>query len=110
MAKRMVTFVFDSLAATGLLSSLAKAAEGFPEFGNALVDFIESGDELFLLKPNRRSASGTNHLVVRLDPSDSLVGLVATFRARNPDFGLLEHFHPATSPADFSTSIGGAQP
>ncbi|TGR32987.1 MULTISPECIES: hypothetical protein [unclassified Mesorhizobium] len=96
---------FDGASASDLPSSLSEAAECFLEFGYALVDFLESGKEFFLLKHDRGSASGTNEIVVRLDPSDSLVGLVTAFRARNTDFGFLEHFHLPSSDPQFSTSI-----
>ncbi|MGX9144966.1 hypothetical protein [Mesorhizobium sp. 128a] len=104
------TLTFDSDAAATFLSSLADAAKRFPEFGDALVDFIESGEELFLLKCDCRPATGASEIVVSLYPSDGLARLVTAFRARNPDLGFVEHLHPQVAPAQFSTSIVDSQP
>ncbi|RUW55036.1 hypothetical protein EOA32_03155 [Mesorhizobium sp. M1A.F.Ca.ET.072.01.1.1] len=101
-----VTFTFDGEAATIFLSSLAEAAKRFPEFGEALVDFIEAGEELFLLKCDCHSAPGTNEIAVGLYPSDSLARLVTAFRARNLDFGLVEHLHPKLRRRNSAQALG----
>ena len=90
------------------LAAFAEAAERFPQFRDALVDFLEAGQELFFLKDDRRSAAATGEFVVRLYPSDALIGLVAAFRARNPDFCFIEHCIPPTH-ANSTTGEGTAQ-
>lgn len=103
-------FTFDGEAATIFLSSLAEAAKRFPEFGEALVDVVEAGEKLFLLKCDCHPAPGANEVAVSLYPSDSLARLVTAFRARNLDLGIVEHFRPQVAPAQLSTGFGDSQP
>lgn len=92
-----VTLSVDTSALDAWLTALTEAPETFPEFGQSIVGFLESGEEAFGIHGDSFPAAAAGHLVVRLKPSDGLVGLVTTFRARHPDFGFFEHLIPLTS-------------
>lgn len=82
------------------LALLSNAAQRFPEIRNRLVGLFEAGDEFVCLDTDTLAASVTNHLVVRLYPSDRLRGLVAAARARNSNLSLLDHALPAQVAAE----------
>ena len=82
----------DSLSV--MLSSLTEAANRFPEFGDRLLSFLNSGEELFTLDNDIMPAPVTDELVVSFKPSDGLLCLVTAFRARNPDFLFFKHDEP----------------
>ena len=77
-----------------MLSSLTEIANRFPEFRDGILSLLNSGDELFIIDRDIRTASGTGELVVGFKPSDSLLGLMSAFRARNPDFVIFKHDEP----------------
>lgn len=82
----------DSLSV--MLSTLTEAANRFPEFGDSLLRFLNSGEEPFTVNDDIRPATGAGELVVSFKPSDSLLGLMSAFRARNPDFVIFKHDEP----------------
>lgn len=92
-----------------LLSALSDAAERFTELRDGVVDLLETGEQLFLLHADGASAATTGEIVVRLDPSDSLLGLVSAFRARQPQCLLFEHLLPQIGFRDSTTTFGVAQ-
>lgn len=89
-----VAVSFDASGFERNLALLAEAAQRFPEIRDGLVRLFETGDQFVRLDTNALAASTTNHLVVRLNPSDGLGVLVAAARARNSDFCTLEHAQP----------------
>lgn len=99
----------DAGRAHELLSALSDAAERFPELRDGVVDLLETGEQLFLLHTDGASAATTGEIVVRLDPSDSLLGLVSAFRARQPQCLLFEHLLPQIGFRNSSTTFGVAQ-
>ena len=82
----------DSLSI--MLSTLSEAANRFPEFGDRLLSFLNSGEELFTVDDDIRPAPGAGELLVSFKPSDGLLGLVSAFRASNPDFLIFKHDEP----------------
>lgn len=82
----------DAGPANEMLSALSQAAERLPEFGDALLGLLDSGEELFLLHRHNTPASRAGEVVMRLDPGHSLLRLVAAFRARQPELLFFEHF------------------
>jgi len=77
-----------------MLSPLTEAANKFREFGDRLLNFLNSSEKLFTVDDDIRPASGAAELVVSFKPSDGLLGLVSAFRASNPDFLIFEHDEP----------------
>lgn len=82
----------DSLSE--ILSALTEAANRFPEFGDRLLSFLNTGEELFTVDDDIRPASSAGELIVSFKPSDSLLGLMSAFRASNPDFLIFKHDEP----------------
>lgn len=62
---------------------LAELPEGSAERGNALIDLREVFDEGPLVDLDCDMAGAADHLLVRLQPSERLRGLVATLGAWN---------------------------
>ena len=105
MTRQTLVLKADFDAGLQWLSALAEAAERFPKIRNALLGFLEAGEELFALQVDSRAASPADHLVVRLDPSNGLVGCVAALRARYPECCFLEHlFSPPKRKHDNTAS------
>jgi hypothetical protein len=92
-----LTLKADFQAGINWLSALADASNRFPEVRDALLGFLEAGEEFFTLQSDSRPALGADHLVVRLDPSDRLVGFVSALWARYPDACVLEHLLPPSN-------------
>lgn len=92
-----------------LLSALSDAAERFSQFRDGVIDLLEAGEQLFLLHADGAAATTTGEIVVRLDPSDGLLGLVSTFRTRQPQCLLFEHLLPQIGFRDSTTTFGVAQ-
>lgn len=82
MAKPYDTFTmrFDGAAATALLAELAKAS---PEARNAFFSALDAGEHLFLLESDNSLTRRTGEMVVRLKPTDRLLGLLPTTGAGN---------------------------
>lgn len=95
--RQELTFKFDGEGSGRLLTALSELAERFPEFGDSLLGLIDSGDELFCLDSDSRSAPRAGEIVVRLNPSDRLAALMSAFRAG--DFDLLAFEHDGSSVA-----------
>lgn len=91
------------------LTSLTEAADRFPEFGNALLGLLETGEEPFPVKDDARRATATGEFVVSLDPSDGLLRCLAAFRAGNPNFRLIEHRISPVAQKDKTTTGEAAQ-
>ncbi|WP_036586394.1 hypothetical protein [Brucella anthropi] len=87
----------DSLSE--MLSALTEAANRFPEFGDSLLSFLNSGEELFTVDDDIRPAPTAGEFVVSFKPSDGLLDLISTFRASHPDCLVFKHDKP---PADNS--------
>lgn len=81
------------------LASLADAAQILLEVRDALLGFLDSGEELVRMDSDASTASVTGELIVRLQPSDAFLGLMTTVRAWHRDLFALEH---AFSPVAFS--------
>lgn len=99
----------DSTALEAALSNFYAAFESLPEIGEAFVDLLDSGDELFRVDSDGVSTSLTSELIVRLHPSDAFLRLMSASGAGDIDLGILEH---ATSPVgvlDVSTTSGSWQ-
>ncbi|NYD82078.1 hypothetical protein HD884_002141 [Ochrobactrum intermedium] len=82
-----------------MLSALSDVSNRIPEFGGGLLGLLNSGEELFFIDDEVRTAPGTGDLVVGFKPSDSLLNMVAAFRATNADLLIFKHDKP---PADYS--------
>lgn len=82
----------DSLSE--MLSALTDAANRFPEFGDSLLRFLNSGEKPFTVNDDIRPATGAGELVVSFKPSDGLLGLVTAFRASHSDFLIFKHDEP----------------
>jgi hypothetical protein len=104
-----LTMRLDTTGIDHLLSQLSAAAEALPEFREALLSLLEAGKEIFLLHADDAATSVASEFVVRLDPSDAFLGLVAAFRARNPDLLLFEHLPLPVGAADSNTTAEAAQ-
>lgn len=111
MAKLAITLSLETSAAEEVLSALAEATERLPELRDALVHLLESGEQIFSLQMNSSAAVGplANQLVMGLYPSDSLVGLVSTLRARDADLSLLEHALSSLSEANMAEGLAGVE-
>ncbi len=92
-----------------LIVELSAAAEALPEFGKAILDLFDAGEELFLLHTDQTAAPLAGEVVVRFYPSDSLLGLMAAFRARQAETLLFEHWLPQVGKLDCSTTSGHMQ-
>ena len=101
-----------SLAASNaqeVLAALSHAAQSLPGFCDALLDLFEIGDEPFVIELDRLVASRADEVVMRLYPSDSLLRLVAAFRARQPELFSVEHFPLLVDEGDINTIQGDTQ-
>jgi hypothetical protein len=81
MAK--VTLKLDTTPALALIEKLSALAEASLETRERLLDFIESGAELVSIDPDLLAASGAGEMVVRLEPSEALRGLLSALGAGN---------------------------
>ncbi|WGJ07491.1 hypothetical protein [Brucella intermedia] len=77
-----------------MLSPLSYTSDRFPEFRDSLLSLLNSGEELFAIDDEIRTAPSTGHFVVRFKPSDSLLDLISTFRASHPDCLVFKHDKP----------------
>jgi hypothetical protein len=91
------------------LASLADAAQVFLEFRDALLCFLDSGEEFIRLDSDACTASVTGELIVRLQPSDALLGLMTTFRARYRDLFAFEHDYSLVAPLITNTTSDSMQ-
>lgn len=101
-----------SLAASNareVLAALSHAAEALPGFRDALLDLFEIIEEPFVVELDRLAAPRADEVVMRLYPSDSLLRLVAAFRARQPEFFPVEHFPLMVGEGDINTIQGDTQ-
>lgn len=92
-----------------MLTSLAELTERLPEFGEALLRLLDSGDEFVRLHDDSSPTPRAGEIVMRFYPSDRLGGLMSAFRARHPDLCRLEHFPLQIERADCSTPLAEAQ-
>ncbi|RVN03997.1 hypothetical protein CN120_15710 [Sinorhizobium meliloti] len=104
-----LNLLLDNSRFEATLASLTEAADRFPEFCDALLSFLETGEEPFLIKDDGRRATATGEFVVGLDPSDGLLRCVAAFRAGNPNFRLIEHLISPVAQKDKTTTVGAMQ-
>jgi hypothetical protein len=73
------------------LSALTKAAgQVAHEFRDAFVRLVESGKQLFTLQNDLDAAPGTHVTVIRANPSDGFLRLLAAARAGNFDALIVE--------------------
>jgi hypothetical protein len=73
------------------LALLTKLAEAPLEIRHRFIDLVESGEQVFTIKTDDLAASSASELVVRLDPTNCLGGLVAAFGTGNGDAAIFEH-------------------
>ena len=99
----------DGSSATAWLAFLSEAAKVSPEFGDRLIDLLESGQELFSLNGDGAIACAARELLVRFNPSDALAILMATFGAGDSNFLVFEHHSAPIAVREFSTTIGNYQ-
>ncbi len=97
----------DTHSAQKMLSSLSSISDGFPEFRDGLLGLLNSGEELFAIDDEIRTAPRASDIVVGFKPTDSLLDLISTFRASHPDCLIFKHFpHPFRSDDCNITSEG----
>lgn len=77
-----------------VLSSLSDISDRFPEFRDGLLGLLNSGEELFAIDDEIRTAPRTGDIVVGFKPADSLLDLISTFRASHPDCLVFKHNNP----------------
>ena len=86
-----LTISLDNNHLDARLAALAELAERSPELAEGLVCAFEAGEQLFVIDANGLPAGRADRLVVRLQPSDRLRGLLAAVGTRYEDLGLIEH-------------------
>lgn len=77
-----VTIRADAGPLVAALSALAELADRLPEVRDGLLGPADFAKELVTLKPDALSA-GAGEIVVRLEPSDRLLGLLSAGGAGN---------------------------
>lgn len=80
MAKSTIVVSLDT---NPIMSLLAELSELPREVGESFLRGLEAGLEFCRVESEFLPAPGASHLRVRFEPSDFLVGLVATTRAGN---------------------------
>lgn len=75
--RNTIKFTLEIAPMTAAISALAELAERFPETRERLVDALESGTELFRIDRDSGAAARAGELVMRLEPSNFLRGLMA---------------------------------
>lgn len=73
----------DTTKLTEALSFLSEALEAGSEVAHRLVDLLEPIEEFVSIEADLTPAPLAGEVVVRLNPSDRLLGLVAAVRAGN---------------------------
>nr|WP_313597361.1 hypothetical protein [Brucella intermedia] len=84
----------DMIGLHEMLSSLSDISDRFPEFRDSLLGLLNSGEELFAIDDQDRTAPRAGDLVVGFKPTDSLLNLISAFRASHPDFLIFKHDKP----------------
>ena len=95
MAKTTVNIRMDTSGLRAWLSALTQLAERLPEVRDGLLGYLDSGEELFRFDVDRGAATVTGECIVRLYPSDALLGLLSASGAGDTNLLLVEH---GTSP------------
>lgn len=80
MALASIRINFDGSAVARLLAQLDDAPL---EVRDAFLGALEAGEQLFLLKGDDLLTRRTGEMVVRLEPTDRLLGLFPAIRAGN---------------------------
>lgn len=97
----------DKSSASQTLSVFSDVSDRPPEFGGRLLGLLNSGEELFFINDEVRTAPGTGDLVAGFKPSDSRLNLVSAFGASHPDSLIVKHLpHPFRSDNCNITSEG----
>lgn len=99
MALRYLRLSVDTNGLREMLSVLSDVSNRISEFGCGLLGLLNSGEELFAIDDEIRTAPRTGGIVVGFKPADSLLDLISTFRASHPDCLVFKHDKP---PADNS--------
>ena len=73
------------------LESLADISALPLEIVDGLVEFTQSPEKFVTIKTDSSAASATDECVVRLYPTDRLLGLVFASRTRNLNLCIVEH-------------------
>ena len=100
-----LTISADASAVTALLEHLAEVPLEVLHGSPGVVEALEQPCRIEI----DDSAAAAGHLLVRLQPTDALLGLVATLRARHRNFEILEHTDSPAGP-DSCRMAEGADP
>ena len=84
----------DMIGLHEMLSSLSDISDRFPEFRDSLLGLLNSGEKLFAIDDQFRTATRTGDLVVCFKPTDGLLDLISAFRASHPDSLIFKHHKP----------------
>lgn len=88
----------DLGSASQTLSVLSDVCDRLPEFSGGLLGLLNSGEKLFFIDDEVRTAPGTGDIVAGFKPSDSRLNLVSAFMASHPNSLIVKHFpHPFRS-------------
>ncbi|MBX4906182.1 hypothetical protein HJA82_02120 [Rhizobium bangladeshense] len=107
MTPLIVKLTVDAAAVNAVLFDLNASLESRLEIREALIHFLDSGEQFFRIDSDVFPASDAGEFIVRLHPSDALLGLMAAARAGDTDLRIFEH---ATSPVDFLDVITTSEP
>lgn len=99
MAETCLTIRFDASRAVAAMQALPEAfaslplaaAERLREPVEGFLRRVEAGEQVFFVQREGAVAAGADEVVVVLDPSDGLVGLLAAVRAGDGDGPGVEH-------------------
>lgn len=85
-----VKITLDGTKIQQMLSALSNLADRLPEFRDGLLRLIDSGEEIFRVDGYGFTAAITSELLVRLNPSEALLGPMSTTGAGDCDLLFLE--------------------
>ncbi|MBB3743748.1 hypothetical protein FHX10_003247 [Rhizobium sp. BK591] len=99
----------DATSFSALLSDLDASLKSIPEIREALIRFLDSGEELFRIDRDVLPASIAGELLVRLHPSDALRRFVTASRAGDADLCIFKHATPPVGDSNATTTEAEVQ-